>query len=193
MLPPVAKNLTAKNSVASLKRGAIASILALALALPAPAMAWGQREQDTLKGILGTLVIGGLILNSQNQPRVVQPQPAPVYHAPPRQEPRYYQEPRHYQEPRGHGRPRHEAPRYYAPQVSIYATPAARAFNSYSNAERRLIQRRLAAYGYYRGGVDGSFGPGTYSAVVAYANAQRLTRQLASTSSAYGVYDGLIY
>lgn len=191
MLPTVAQKTIAAAS--TFKRGAIASLLAIAIAVPAaPALAWGQREQDTLTGVVGTLIVGSLVMDAKRnmakpQP---QPQPQPVYQAP-RQEPRYYQEPSRGQ---GYGHRRHhDAPRYSAPQASIYHTPAAAAFNSYSNAERRLIQRRLAAYGYYRGGVDGSFGPGTYSAVVAYANAQRQSRQLASTASAYGVYDGLIY
>ena len=73
----------------------------------------------------------------------------------------------------------------------IYGTAAAQAFNSYSSSERRLIQRRLSSYGYYRGGIDGSFGPGTYSAVVAYA--QDEGESLRSTASAFGVYDSLIY
>ena len=197
MLPSVVQKTIASTS--TFKRGALASLLAIAIAIPAaPAMAWGQREQDTLKGVVGTLIVGGLIMDAQRNK--AKPQPQPVYQAP-RQEPRYYQEPRYHQEPtRGYGHVRHyeepsyyEAPRQYTPQVSIYRTPAAAAFNSYSSSERRLIQRRLAAYGYYRGGVDGSFGPGTYSAIVAYANDQRLSRQLASTASAYGVYDALIY
>lgn len=198
MLPVVAQKNTAAQTF---KHGVIASLLALAIALPAaPALAWGQREQDTLKGVVGTLVVGGLILNSQSH--AAKPKPQPVYqqpvYQPPHRETRHYREPQYrepqYREPQYRGNSHHrDAPRYYEPQVSIYSTPAARAFNTYSSAERRLIQRRLAAYGYYRGGVDGSFGPGTYSAVVAYANAARQSRELASTASAYGVYDGLIY
>ena len=46
-----------------------------------------------------------------------------------------------------------------------------------------MIQRRLAVFGYYDGGVDGSFGPGTYSAITAYANAQGQGRALRATSS----------
>ena len=57
----------------------------------------------------------------------------------------------------------------------------------------RLIQRRLAYWGYYRGAVDGSFGPGTYSAVLAYARDNGQGRSLGSTAGAFGVYDGLIY
>lgn len=74
---------------------------------------------------------------------------------------------------------------------SIYSTPAARAFQSYSLSERKAIQRNLRAWGYYRGGIDGSFGPGTYNAVVAYARDEGAS--LRNTASAYGVYDGMIY
>ncbi len=48
------------------------------------------------------------------------------------------------------------APVYVAPtHTSIYATPAARAFNSYSRGERKAIQRSLRSMGYYHGGIDG--------------------------------------
>ena len=153
-------------AVSTLKRNTIAAITAFAIALPAAqALAWGQREQDVLKGVIGTLAVQALIREAKrpqrNRPVVVQPQPQPVYVEP--------------------------APQY----TSIYRTAAARAFNSYSSSERRLIQRRLSAYGYYRGGIDGSFGPGTYTAITAYARDEG--QSLKSVSSAYGVYDGLIY
>jgi Putative peptidoglycan binding domain len=77
--------------------------------------------------------------------------------------------------------------------TSIYATPAARAFQSYSLSERKAIQRNLRAWGYYRGGIDGSFGPGTYNAVVAYARDEGASSNLGSTAGAYAVYDGLIF
>jgi hypothetical protein len=170
----------------SFKHAVVAAVTALSIALPAvPALAWGQREQDTLKGAVGALVIENVIRNSRNsQPRYYQ---QPQYQQPQYQQPRYVQP--GYQ-PRYEHRRHYEAPRQ---TVSIYNTAAARAFNSYSSSERRLIQRRLAAYGYYRGGVDGSFGPGTYSAISAYANANGQGRALASTNTAFAVYDGLIY
>lgn len=163
-------------AVSNIKRNTIAALLALAVALPAaPALAWGQREQDVLKGAAGVILLQGIIRETKPNKKHYQPRYEPRY------EPRYQQ----YQ-------PRYE-PRYEPQRVSVYSTAAARAFNNYSSSERRLIQRRLSSYGYYRGGIDGSFGPGTYNAVVAYADAQGQTRQLASTNSAYGVYDGLIY
>jgi peptidoglycan hydrolase-like protein with peptidoglycan-binding domain len=77
--------------------------------------------------------------------------------------------------------------------TSIHRTPAARAFNSYSVSERRAIQRNLRAWGYYRGGIDGVFGPGTYSAINDYARDEGASVQLDSTSGAFAVYDGLIF
>ena len=160
-------------AVSNIKRNTVALLTALAIALPAaPALAWGQREQDVLKGAAGVLLLQGIIRETKPN----------RHHYQPRYEPRYEQ-------------PRYQyyQPRYEPQRVSVYSTAAARAFNNYSSSERRLIQRRLAAYGYYRGGIDGSFGPNTYNAIVSYASAQGQARQLDSTSSAYGVYDGLIY
>jgi hypothetical protein len=86
------------------------------------------------------------------------------------------------------------APIYVEPvRTSIYSTPAARAFNSYSRAERKAIQRSLRASGYYYGGIDGSFGPGTYNAVVAYARDYGASGNLSSNGGAFAIYDGLIY
>jgi len=88
------------------------------------------------------------------------------------------------------------APIYVTPTPvysSIHSTPAARAFKSYSQAERKAIQRNLRAWGYYRGGIDGSFGSGTYNAIVAYARDEGASANLSSTGGAYGIYDGLIF
>ncbi|GLS88751.1 antifreeze protein, type I precursor [Cypionkella aquatica] len=168
-------------AVSNIKRNTVAVLTALAIALPAvPAMAWGQREQDVLKGAAGVILLQGIIRETKPGSNDYRKRHDNRYDQ--RYEPRYEQ-PRY----------KHYQPRYEQPRVSVYNTAAARAFNAYSTSERRLIQRRLSAYGYYRGGIDGSFGPGTYNAVVAYADAQGQTRQLGSTSSAYGVYDGLIY
>jgi hypothetical protein len=151
--------------------------LSIALGAAAPAAAWGQREQDTLKGAVGALVLKAIIDDARrDRAPIYHEPPAPVYRVVP-DEPRYYH---------GHGHTKPKA-------QSIYHTPLAQAFNSYSRAERRLIQRRLAQGGYYRGGIDGSFGPGTYSAVVAYARDEGQGRNIGSTAGAFGVYDGLIY
>ena len=167
----------------SLKQAVVAAVTAVAIALPAaPALAWGQRERDTLTGVAGALLIENVIRNSrhtQAQAQAVQPQYVP------QPQPRYV-------EPQYQPRRRHYEQRVVV-APSIYATPAADAFKSYSWAERRMIQRRLAVFGYYDGGVDGSFGPGTYSAITAYAHAQGQGRELRATNTAYAVYDGLIY
>ena len=163
---------------ATFKSAALAALTAFAIAATpaAPAYAWGDNEQNFVKGIGATLLLQGLIREAKRGERN-----QPVYHEPVYQEP-VYQEPQYHQ-------PRHHPQPHY--QTSIYRTPAAQAFNSYSKSERRLIQKRLSAFGYYRGGFDGAFGPGTYSAVAAYADDEG--QSLASTGAAFGVYDGLMY
>ena len=133
---------------------------------------------------MGALVLKAIIDDARrDRAPVYQPAPPPpVYRPAP---PPVYHHPEHGYD-HGYVRPK-------PPVQSIYTTHAARAFNSYSSTERRLIQRRLAYWGYYRGAVDGSFGPGTYSAVVAYARDNGYGRSLGSTAGAFGVYDGLIY
>lgn len=160
------------------KTSAITLVTALTLALTpaAPAAAWGQREQDVLKGVVGALVLKAIIDDATRNKA-----PAPIYRAEPAP---------HY---KGHVKKRDHDYGHPTGHTSVYNTPAARAFNSYSKNERRLIQRRLAHWGYYRGGVDGAFGPGTYSAVLAYARDNGQGKSLGSTAGAFGVYDGLIY
>ena len=149
--------------VMTAKSSIIAAITALSIAAvpAAPALAWGEKEQGFLAGIATAVIVDQIIKNNRRARAPVYA-PAPVY-----------------VEPR---------PTY---TTSIYRTPAAQAFNSYSAAERKAIQRNLRAWGYYRGGVDGSFGPGTYNAIVAYARDEGVS--LSSTGRAYAVYDGLIF
>ena len=73
------------------------------------------------------------------------------------------------------------------------AATAAQAFNSYSHNVRKAIQRSLRSYGYYSGGIDGSFGPGTYNAISAYARASGASGNLNTTGGAYALYAGLIF
>lgn len=165
--------------VTALKTRAIAAVTALSLAasLPAaPALAWGEKEQNFLAGVATAVVVGTIINDIKHKERARRLQPVPVYRGQPAPPPVYA-----------------PAPVYAPGHVSIYATPAARAFQSYSPAERKAIQRRLATQGYYRSGIDGSFGPGTYSAVLAYARDSRMDANLQSTSGAYAVYDGLLF
>ncbi len=156
----------------AVKKTVIASVTAFALAVSAaaPAQALGKNERNFIAGAATALVINGLI----RQDRAIRQQ-APRY-----EQPRYV-EPSPVYQPR---------PVY---QTSVYNTVAAQAFNSYSRGERIAIQRQLSRQGYYRSGIDGSFGPGTYNAVAAYARDIGATRQLASREGVYGIYDGLIF
>ena len=170
----------------SLKTKAITATLIAALALPAPALAWGKNEQNFTKGVIAA-IIAGAIIKDMNRTARAQPQPQPqpvyqppVYHQPPVYQPPVYQPPV-YQPP------------VYQPAPSVYSTAAAQAFNSYSRNERLRIQSTLANYGYYRGGIDGAFGPGTYQAVTAYAQSQGRLADLNTRGGAYGIFDGLIY
>lgn len=147
----------------------------------------------------------------RHQPRYAEPKPYFDHQKPRHQEPRYadpdprYQTPR-YQEPRYvEPTPRYQQPRYQEPQrqpgriigsinpaPQVQGTPASRVFATYSSADRRAIQRNLARYGYYRGGIDGAFGPGTYNALAAYARDVNQSGALATNGGVYGLYDSLI-
>ena len=129
MLPMIAKTRTAL----------VATVTAAALALTtaAPAQAWGKNEQNFLKGVLATVIVGQIIKESRKAPRA---QP-PVYAPTP----------------------------VYVPAPHYGASVLAQAFAEYSPASKRAIQTRLRNYGYYRGGIDGSFGSGTRAALEAYA------------------------
>ena len=157
-------------SVMNAKSTLIAGLAALSIAaVPAtPALAWGDKEQGFVAGVATAVIVDELLKNNRK---------ARLYD-------RGYTAGPTYVEPR----PVYSEPRHTS---SIYATPAARAFQSYSLSERKAIQRKLRAYGYYRGGIDGAFGPGTYNAVAAYARDEG--QSLKSNSAAYGVYDGLLY
>jgi len=192
----------------TLKTTGIALITALSMALSsaAPAYALGKNERNVLKGIAAALIVGAILDANRGQA-----QPAPRYVEPERRfvEPtrRYVEPTRRYVEPtRRYVEPTRryvEPTRRHEPlpgrivgggaETSIYSTPLAGAFKSYSAAERMTIQRRLAAAGYYRSSVDGSFGPGTYHAVVAYARDYGLSDRTGSREGAFGIYDTLIY
>ncbi len=159
------------------KRNLIAGITAVAVlaAGTSPALAWGKGEQQFLAGVATTILLGQLIKNS---PRYGQPAA----------QPQYYQPAPQYRQPRAH-RPI----RYNPEPVSIYGTPVGMAFNTYTDNEQRRIQSTLTAYGYYRGNIDGSFGPGTYTALDAYARRTGKQAELNSRAGAYGVLDGLLF
>jgi hypothetical protein len=147
------------------KTKAVAALTALAIVVTSasPSHAWGQRERDVLKGVIGTIIIGALI-NEAKKPQVQYQQPAPL-----------------------------PQPVYQPAPVSIYRTPVAAQFNSYTNHRQRRIQSTLSAYGYYRGAIDGSFGPGTYNATVAYANATGRSNLLGTMVGARSIYKALLF
>lgn len=169
---------------------AAATALSLALALPAPAHAWGEKEQNlaalAAAGIVGTLLWQKYQRQNGGVPVGRAPvQNYPVYGAPTYQQPRY-QQPRYQQ-------PTYPQPGYSAPVgSSVYATPAARAFNSYSLTERRAIQSRLQRAGYYNGSIDGSFGPMTYRAVMAISRDSTGADKLTTMSGAFEFYDTIL-
>lgn len=166
------------------KHAATAAVTAITIAATAAApVSAGESERDFLKGALATVAVGTILLGITNQGMA---RPAPVYRPAPQPVYNYVPAPA-------------PAPVYapvYAPapgyHVSVHQTAAARAFNSYSRSERRAIQRRLAAAGYYFGSIDGTFGPGTYNAITAYAADRRSGAKLSTTAGAFAVYDGLI-
>jgi hypothetical protein len=164
-------------SVMNAKTTLIAGLAALSIAaVPAtPALAWGEKEQGFVAGVATAVIVDEILKNRRAR------MAAPVYVGP---APTYVEPRRTYVEPRR----TYVEPR---PTTSIYATPAARAFQSYSASERKAIQRNLRAWGYYRGGIDGAFGPGTYNAITAYARDEGIS--LSTTAKAYGAYDGLLF
>ena len=143
----------------------VASVAAVAITATtvAPAQAFDRDERQFLKGIAATLLVQKIIKESKKSKKQETVTTQPDYTP------------------------------VYAPTTSIYSTPAAQAFKSYTPTQRRLIQQRLAAYGYYYSSIDGAFGPGTYNAVTAYARDIGQASALNQTGSAYAVYDRLIY
>ncbi|PTE13965.1 peptidoglycan-binding domain-containing protein [Pseudogemmobacter blasticus] len=168
------------TTVKSARTAALAALTALSVAAvpAAPALAMGDKEKGFVAGAL-TAVIVDELLKQGRQAR--EHRREPVYGAPPVYAPAPVYNP---------------AP-VYAPApvatTSIHATPVARAFNTYSLRERQAIQRSLRASGYYSGAIDGSFGPRTYNAVVAYARDAGARNNLQTTGGAFAIYDGLIF
>lgn len=143
---------------------AAVTALCLALGSAAPAHAFGKTERAFVQGVAATL-LAGVVVSEYRKNQAVQAQKAIP-------------------------QPVYTNATYTVP---LYQTPAALAFNSYSSSDRRIIQQRLAGYGYYRSGIDGAFGPGTYNAVTAYARDTGNSAQLGNRAGAFGVYDSLIY
>jgi hypothetical protein len=157
--------MTTRNTVA-----AALAALSIAAVPAAPAFAWGDREQGFVAGVATAVIIDEILKQSRKAQEV---RPAPGFNF-------------------VDTRPTYVAPRPAA-TTSVYGTTAARAFNSYSVSERKAIQRTLRAWGYYRGGIDGTFGPATYSAVTAYARDEGVSGKLVTNAGAFAVYDGLLF
>lgn len=169
-------------NVKMLKTSAIATVAALGIAasLAAPAQALGDKERAFLQGV-ATAVIVDKLIDQGRQPRQQQ-----YRHAPAQQ---YYTQPQYQQQYR---QPQYRQPVYATPNYSVYGTPAARAFAEFTPATRRAIQATLADYGYYRSGIDGQWGPGTYRAVQAYARDEGRSNLLDSRDGAVRLYNGLL-
>lgn len=161
----------------NLKTPVLSATLALALSLATvgPVSALGKNERNFLKGVAATLVIGALL----NQAQANHPPAQPVTRA--------VQVPTPYPQPQGHT-PAH----VIGSDTSSYAATS-QAFRAYGQSDRRAIQTRLRQYGYYRGGIDGVFGPATYRATEAYARDSVGARALQDRAGAFGVFDSLIY
>lgn len=205
MLPPV--------TLTRLRRGAIAGAAALSMAIAgaAPAQAT-HKNQRALLGVLAGAAIVGILANDARQkraqPRYVEepryPAPQPQYFAPRYDDDARYDDRRRYDDDRYGDRRyddrryddrryddrRYEAPRYQP--VPQYASPVTDAFREYSVASRRAIQTRLRAYGYYRGAIDGIYGPGTRNAIEAYARDTGNSGLLGTRNGTVTLLNGLL-
>lgn len=171
MLPTVfARNATAATAA-----------LALVLTLAAPAHATGKKDRAFLTGVAATLLVGAMIRGATKPSRAA-PAPQQQYFAPAPQ-PQYYAPAPH--------QPVY-APAPGAIVTGVHGTPAAQVFGEFSPSAKRVIQQRLAAQGYYRGPIDGVWGPGTARAVAAYARDARLDDGLATRNGAVRIYSALI-
>ena len=160
-------------------RTATAAIIAAAMAAAsvAPAHALGKNERNFLKGVAAAVIVNEIVKQGRAQAAPVAPAP------------RYFHDPRQAQAPRHVQR---QYPPRTVPAPVHQGTTAAYAFQEYSPQSRRLIQQRLAAYGYYRGAIDGLWGPGTSAAVQAYARDVNASGALTTRDGTVRLYNGLI-
>lgn len=157
---------------------AAVTAVALAAAAAAPAQALGKNERNFLKGVAAAVIVNEIVKQSRPAP---QPQWAPRHgYAPAYRQDRD----RRY----GH---KAQPPRHGYTQ-GYYSNAAASAFYEYSPQSRRLIQQRLAAYGYYRGAIDGIWGQGTAGAMQAYARDVNASAHLGSRDGSVQLYNALI-
>lgn len=163
---------------APLCRRAVAAAVALALTLPAaaPAMADGRDTRNFLKGVAAAVIVGAII-NEAGKAKARERDPYPYGHG------------AGYGPTYGHDR--RPAP-VYTPPAPAYHSALALAFAEYSPASKRAIQARLRAYGYYRGAIDGAYGPATRAAIEAYARDTGNTRALTSRDGTVTLLNGLL-
>ncbi|MBL9046586.1 MAG: hypothetical protein JNK34_04640, partial [Tabrizicola sp.] len=111
--------------VTTAKSSFIAALTAVSIAaLPAAPAHALGDKEKTFLLGVVTALVVDGIIDNNKKSKVVAPSPPPVYVDP--------------------------TPTY----TTLSATPAARAFNTYTKAERKAIQHRLKAWGYYSGGID---------------------------------------
>lgn len=207
--------LNLKNTVA-----ATITAFAIAAGAAAPAHALGSNERKFLQGVAAAVIVGTILTQSNRaQPAAPQPvyRPAPEEPTVRRDErhdqrhdrrdrrdrrsderrdpaPVYYQEQPRYEAPIPQGRiiGADMSGNSSAASAGLAQTPTARAFNSYSLAERRAVQRRLAGFGYYDGAIDGAFGPRTHQALYAFAGTANKQSALESTNGSFAILDALL-
>lgn len=175
--------------LSNLKTNLIAGSVAVALVATSavPALAWSRDDKMFTRGVATTLLLGYLVTQA-NRPAHAAPAPQyqPVYRD------NYWHNGRHDRDD-GYYRDYYPQPVYVpAPQPSVYNTPAAYAFSTYSMNERRRIQATLTNYGYYHGVLDGNFGPSTYDALARFARNTGRLQLLNTQAGSANIYDALL-
>lgn len=173
MLPAVPRKLTT-----------LATTLALALSVAAPAQALGKNERNVLKGVAAAVIVQQILQQANRaEARPSYQQPAPQ---------RSWQGQGNRRHPdQGYAQP-YQPPRHgYAPAVQ-QRSAAELVFRDYGPEGRREIQRRLAAYGYYGGAIDGIWGRGTATAMERYARDTRSSQRLQDQRGALSLYQALL-
>lgn len=150
----------------TLRRLALVLPLAAALAAAplAPALAWDKGDQRALRNLALLGAVGAMFWASQQHK--AEPKPA---------------------------KPRPAPPPAISSSNAIYTAPVATAFNRYTSAERQRIQGRLKGWGYYRGPVDGAYGPATHAALAAYARDGNETQRLSTVAGSFALLDSLLF
>ena len=172
MLPAVTRTVTA-----------VVTALALAAASAVPAQALGKNERNFLKGVAAAVIVNEIVKQGRSVAAPRSYNPYQGYDA------RYGHDPRRdYHDRYGYKR----EPQRHGYTQGYYSNAASSAFYEYSPQSRRMIQQRLAAYGYYRGAIDGVWGQGTASAMTAYARDVNASSSLGTRDGSVRLYNALI-